>query len=211
MIVEFDNETFSKEFARRLNCLVRDYPNDMVYLGSQPLPTGTEGGSMVLWRVFSLLCLEGAPGYLIVPHQSQTTISAIHAIPATEHEAFRTRAKELPLPDRQPPQMSNATFAQELSRRLNRLYIEYPEWVMHWLASDLLVRHELRREITLPDTGLENSEYLPIGLSVILSLACSANTEDDPYGIAPLEEISPEEIVRSVAGREVSGESPKIH
>lgn len=210
MIVEFDNETFAQEFARRLNRLVRDFPNDMVYLGGQPLPTGTEGGSMVLWRVFSLLCLEGAPGFLIVPHQSQTTIGAIHAIHASEHDEYRTRRKELPPPDRLPPQMGNATFARELARRINRLYGEYPEWVMHWLTCDLLVRHELRREIVLPDADLGGSEVMPIGLAVILSLTCSADPDDDPFGIAPLEEISPDGIVKAVAGQEVSANSSGI-
>lgn len=209
MIVEFDNETFAKEFARRLNRLVRDYPDDMVYLGGQPLPTGTEGGSMVLWRIFSLLCLEGHPGFLIVPHQSQTTIGAIHAIPASEHEEYRTRRKELPEPDRLPPQMGNATFAAELARRINRLYGDYPEWVMHWLTCDLLVRNELCREIILPGVDIEG-EVMPIGLSVLLSLACSANADDEPFGIAPLDEISPDGIVKSVAGRDVSEKSPEI-
>lgn len=210
MIVEFDNETFAQEFARRLNRLVRDFPKDMIYLGGQPLPTGTEGGSMMLWRIFSLLCLEGTPGFLIVPHQSDTTIGAIHAIPATEHEEYRTKRKELSAPDRLPPQMGNSTFARELARRINRLYGEYPEWVMHWLSCDLLVRYELRQQITLPGEGLAGSDVLPIGLAVILSLACSANDGDDPFGIASVEEISPEEIVQSVSGKSVVENSPEI-
>lgn len=193
---EISNETFANEFVRRLNLLVLDCPKDMLSLGTQPLPTGTEGGSMVLWRIFSLLCLEGNPGFLIVPHQSETAIVAIHAIPASEHDEYRMKRKTLPEPDRLPPQWSNSLFANELVRRINLLYREYPEWVMRWLAHDLLVRHELARQIKVP--GISDTDTVPIGLAVLLSLACSGDHNTAPFGIAPAAPLTDTEIIQAV-------------
>lgn len=202
-MITLDNLVFAQDFARRLNVLVRDYPKDMFALKDEMLPTGTETGTMALWRVFSLMCVEADTNEpsLIVPHLGETMIRGIHAMTVEDYNVLRVQRQsdpESPMPDPDPlgPQLTNETFSRELARRMNALYSEYPEWVLNFLAHQIDVAHEIKGEISADlDVSLQSA---PIGLSVLLSLVCSADPNSDPWGIAPVDKIG-ERIVREIS------------
>lgn len=204
-MITLDNLTFAQDFARRLNRLVRDYPLDMFALKDEMLPTGTETGTMALWRVFSLLCVEAEANdpSLIVPHLGETMIRGIHAMTVEDYNALRVRKQAdpespMPDPDSLGPQLSNESFSHELARRMNALYSEYPEWVLNFLAHRILVRHEICGEISAElDVSLEQA---PIGLAVLMSLVCSADPDSDPWGIASVDEIG-DQVVKAISQR----------
>lgn len=187
----YTNREFAEEFARRLNRMVQEAPQDMFQLGEQALPTGTEKGSFILWRVFSLLCVEGSEdsgeACLIFPHQNDTTIRAVYGMPVSQYNDIRLRrAKdpediEMPDPDDTPPVWDNRRFAVELVRRVNALSAEYPEWVAHFLMATLIVRHEFRDRMA-KEQDFE-AEAFPANLTFVLCLAASASTESEPWGV----------------------------
>lgn len=203
----YTNQEFAEEFARRLNRMVHEAPMDMFLLGGQALPTGTEQGSFILWRVFSLLCVEGGEdageACLIFPHQNETTIRAVYGMPVSKYNAIRIRRArdpedtEMPEPDDAPPQLDNRGFAFELARRLNALSEEYPEWVANFLMNPLLVRHEFRDRL-VEEQGGDEAEVYPANLLFVLCLAASADPESEPWGL-DADGFEPGRIVSAVS------------
>lgn len=213
----YDNRSFAEEFARRLNRMVQEGPKDMFLLGEQALPTGTEKGSFILWRVFSLLCVEGTEeageACLIFPHQNDTTIRAVYGMPVDQYNAIRVRRArdpddtEMPEPDDSPPLWSNRAFAIELARRVNALSAEYPEWVAHFLMAPLIVRHEFRDRMAAEQDS--EAEAFPANLVFVLCLAASAASESDPWGLE-IDGIEPGRIVSAVSANLVKERSDAL-